>query len=111
MKAMSMFAAFALVLAVGSLHAEEKSETAEAEKEWTTGSTACAKCNYAKETEAKTCSPAIKVGDKFYLLKGEALKQEMPGCCGKKGEYIVKGKLSEDGKIIEVSQITEKKKE
>ena len=110
MKAISMFVALALVLAAGSLRAEDQAEKKEAEKEWT-GSTACAKCTFAKETEAKACSPALKVEEKVYLLKGEALKKEMPGCCGKKGEYTVKGKLSEDGKSIEVAQITEVKKE
>lgn len=105
-----MFIALALILAAGSLRGEEQAEKKEAEKEWT-GSTACAKCTFAKETEAKSCSPAIKVEEKVYLLKGAALKEEMPGCCGKTGDYTVKGKLSEDGKCIEVSQITEVKKE
>jgi hypothetical protein len=106
--AVTMFAAFVLMLAASSVRAEEtKAEKNEAIKEWS-GSTACAKCNFAKETEAKKCSPAIKVGEKVYLLTGEALKKEMPGCCGKEGEYTVKGKLSEDGKSIEVMEIKQK---
>lgn len=107
-KALTMFAAVILVFAAHSVRAEDsKAEKVEAPKEWS-GTTGCSKCKFAKETEAKACSAAIKVGEKVYLLKGEVLKKEMPGCCGKEGEYTVKDKLSEDEKSIEVAEIKKK---
>ena len=108
--ALALFTAVVLVFAASSTRAEDaKTEKSAPEQEWS-GSTACAKCSFAKESDAKKCSPAIKVGDKVYLLAGDALKKEMPGCCGKAGDYTVKGKLSDDGKTIEVTAITEKAK-
>jgi hypothetical protein len=105
-RAMMMCAAFVLMLAT-SARAEDAKTDKEAPKEWS-GSTGCAKCQFSKQTEAKECSPAIKVGETVYVLKGDALKKEMPGCCGKKGEYTVKGTLSEDKKSIEVTEIKSK---
>ena len=71
-----------------------------------TGETGCSKCQHGKETGATKCGSSIKVGDKFYVLTGPVLKKEMPGCCGEQGTYKVKGKLSTDGKSIEVTEIT-----
>lgn len=71
-----------------------------------TGPTGCTKCQYPKETGATKCGAALKVGDKVYELTGPVLKKEMPGCCGEIGTYKVKGKLSVDGKSIEVTEIT-----
>lgn len=106
--AFATLAAIVLMLAATSARAEDaKTGKVEAPKEWT-GSTGCAKCQFSKETDAKACSPAIKVGDTVYVLKGDALKKEMPGCCGKAGEYTVKGTLSEDKKSIEVAEIKAK---
>lgn len=73
-------------------------------KEWT-GQTACLKCQYNAETGATKCGAGIKVGEKVYALTGPVLKKEMPGCCGEQGTYKVKGKLSADGKSIEVTEI------
>lgn len=73
-----------------------------------TGETGCSKCQFNKETSATKCQAAIKVGDKVYALTGSVLKKEMPGCCGEQSK--VKGKLSADGKAIEVTEITDLKK-
>jgi|GEM_PF-4462327 len=81
---------------------------AEEEVKDLTGSTACLKCDYDKESGATKCVAGIKVGDKVYALTGPVLKKEMPGCCGTKGTYTVSGKLSKDGKAIEVSEIKKK---
>lgn len=70
------------------------------------GETGCTKCQYPKETGATKCGAAIKAGGKVYELTGPVLKKEMPGCCGEIGTYKVKGKLSADGKSIEVTEIT-----
>ncbi len=74
-------------------------------QEWT-GETACLKCSYSKESGATKCGAGIKVGDKVFALTGPVLKKEMPGCCGEQSTYKVKGKLSADGKSIEVTEIT-----
>ena len=71
-----------------------------------TGETGCSKCQFNKETGATKCGASIKVGAKVYELTGPVLKKEMPGCCGEEGTYKVKGKLSADGKSIEVTEIT-----
>lgn len=104
----TIFAATVLMFFSHSLWAEDtKPEKANESKEWT-GTTGCAKCKFEKETEAKACSAAIKVGENVYLLTGNALKEEMPGCCGKEGEYVVKGVLSTDSKSIEVKELKKK---
>ncbi len=71
-----------------------------------TGETGCSKCQFPKETGAAKCGASLKVGAKVYELTGPVLKKEMPGCCGEIGSYKVKGKLSADGKSIEVTEIT-----
>jgi len=78
--------------------------------EWT-ATVGCAKCNFAKETEAKECGVAAKVGDKTFVLKGDAVAKAFPkGCAKDGGEYVVKGKITADGKAIEVADISKKEK-
>lgn len=72
-----------------------------------TGETGCTKCQFNKETGATKCGASIKVGERVYQLTGPVLKKEMTGCCGEIGKYKVKGKLSADGKSIEVAEITQ----
>mgnify|MGYP001606618549 CR=1 FL=1 len=73
--------------------------------EWTV-TLGCAHCAYEKDTGATKCGAAGKTADgKVVLLTGEALK----GIKFKDGgNYTVKGKLSADGKTIEVSSIAKK---
>jgi hypothetical protein len=90
--------AMALVLTTG-VRADDKAG------EWTV-SIGCAHCSFEKETGAGKCAAAAKTADgKVVLLKGDAMK----GVKFKAGgDYTVKGKLSADGKTVEVSEIKAK---
>ncbi len=69
-----------------------------------TGTVGCAHCNYSKDTGATSCGSAIKVGEKVYTLKGDKVDHSFK----KGGDWTVKGKLSEDGKSIEVTEMKKK---
>ena len=69
-----------------------------------TGTVGCAHCNFSKDTGAASCGSALKVGDKVYTLKGDKVA---PGF-KKGGEWTVKGKISEDKKSIEVTEMKKK---
>jgi hypothetical protein len=90
--------ALALILASG-VRADDKAG------EWTV-SLGCAHCSFEKDTGATSCGAAGKTADgKVVVLKGDAVK----GVNFKKGgDYVVKGKISADGKSIEVSEIKPK---
>jgi hypothetical protein len=110
MKIALSYAAMLVVMCAAPVNAAEEKKDVKpaAELAEFAGTTGCAKCKFGKESGATACTASIKVGEKVYILKGEALTREMPGCCGKDGEYIVKGKIVEDGKAIEVSEIKKK---
>jgi hypothetical protein len=97
--------AMALILST-SVRAEEK-EAKEAKKdgEWT-GTLGCGHCAFSKETAAKGCCAAAKIGDKVYLLKGDKAPGEDVFYNG--GQYVIKGTISADGKSIEVTEIKKK---
>ena len=66
----------------------------------------CQKCAFEKDSGATECGPAGKTADgKVLILKGDAMK-DIKFKDG--GEYIVTGKLSADGKAIEVTEIKKK---
>lgn len=71
--------------------------------EWT-GTVGCQHCQFEKETGAADCGAALKVGEKVYTLKGEKVSKEFK----KGGEWTIKGKMADDGKSIEVSEMTRK---
>ncbi|HEY3320036.1 MAG TPA: hypothetical protein VGP72_06200 [Planctomycetota bacterium] len=98
-----LMASVTLSLVIASyVRADEKEAKA---GEWTV-TVGCAHCNYSKDTGAKSCAPAAKTADgKIVLLKGDALKDVK---YKEGGEYVVKGKISEDGKSIEVTEIKKK---
>ena len=68
------------------------------------GTLGCQHCDYEKTTGATDCGAALKVGGKVYVLKGEKVSKDFK----KGGEWTVKGKISEDGKSVEVSEMTKK---
>jgi hypothetical protein len=73
--------------------------------DWTV-TVGCQKCQFKESTGADACGAAAKTADgKVVVLKGDAVK-DLKFKDG--GEYVVKGKLSEDGKSIEVAEITKK---
>ncbi|HYF49762.1 MAG TPA: hypothetical protein VEJ63_10175 [Planctomycetota bacterium] len=92
--------ALALMLAT-SIRAEDK--PAAKEGEWT-ATVGCGHCNFEKDTKAKECCAAAKVGDKVFTLKGDKVTKEFK----KGGEYVIKGKISDDGKTIEVTEMKKK---
>jgi hypothetical protein len=97
MKRVLLFAVpFALALMLsGSVRADDFTVTV-----------GCQKCAFEKDSGATECGPACKTADgKVLLLKGDAVK-ELKFKDG--GEYIVTGKLSADGKTIEVTEIKKK---
>ena len=106
MKRMFLFVVpFALALVLTSaVRADDK------EGEWTV-TVGCQHCNFEKDTGAKECGAAAKTADgKIIVLKGEHVTKEFK----KGGEYVVKGKISADGKQIDVAEmkkIEAKKKE
>jgi hypothetical protein len=66
----------------------------------------CQKCNFKDDTKAEACGAACKTADgKVVLLKGDVVKDVK---FKEGGEYVVSGKLSEDGKSIEVKEIKKK---
>ena len=91
---------FALALMLSSaVRADDKEQTINV----TVG---CAHCNFEAATGAPSCGAAAKTADgKVLLLKGDAVK----GLEFKKGgDYTVVGKVSDDGKSIEVTTIKPK---
>lgn len=66
----------------------------------------CAHCNYEKDTKAESCAAAAKLADgKIVFLKGDAMKSVK---FREGGEYVVTGKMADDGKSIEVESIKKK---
>jgi uncharacterized protein YdeI (BOF family) len=56
------------------------------------------------DTKAETCAAAGKTADgKVINLTGNVAKEYKKG-----GDYVVKGKLSDDGKTIEVAEMKKK---
>lgn len=105
MKKFAMFAAaFALAFVVSS--SLKAAEEGEAKAESVTGTVGCGHCSYSKETGAKGCTAAIKVGEKVMTFaaaegasdevkaKVKAYKTEM------KGDWTLTGTVSksDDGK-------------
>jgi len=71
--------------------------------EWTL-TVGCASCDFGKDTKAEECCAAGKTADgKVLTLKGNVVKEWKKG-----GDYVVKGKLSDDGKTIEVAEMKKK---
>lgn len=68
------------------------------------GTIGCQHCDYEKSTGATECGAALKVGDKVYVLKGEKVSKDFK----KGGDWTVKGKISDDGKSVEVTEMTKK---
>lgn len=100
MKAFFFVVPFALAFVLSSaVRADDKAG------EWTV-TVGCAHCNFEKDTGAGSCAAAAKTADgKVVLLKGDAVK----GVKFKAGgDYTVKGKLSADGKTVEVTEIAKK---
>lgn len=72
--------------------------------EWTV-TVGCQHCNFSKESGATACGAAAKTADgKILILKGEHVTKEFK----KGGEYTVKGKISDDKKSIEVTEMKKK---
>ena len=92
--------ALALMLAT-SIRADDK--PAAKEGEWT-GTVGCGHCAYSKDTGATACCAAVKVADKVYTLKGDKVAKDYK----KGGEYVIKGKITDDGKAIEVTEMKKK---
>ncbi len=69
-----------------------------------TGTVGCAHCNFAKDTGATSCGSAVKVGDKVYTLKGDKVAPDFK----KGGEWVIKGKVDEEKKTIEVTTMAKK---
>jgi hypothetical protein len=90
--------ALALILSSG-VRADEK----EAKVEELTLTVGCGHCNFSKETGKTSCCAAGKAGEKVYLLTGNVAKEYKKG-----GEWIVKGKVSADGKSLEVVEMKKK---
>ena len=66
----------------------------------------CQKCNFKDATAAADCGAACKTGDgKVLVMTGDAVK-ELKFKDG--GTYIVKGKVSDDGKSVAVTEIKKK---
>lgn len=95
-KALFFVAPLALSLALFAARADEPGE-------WT-GTLGCQKCDFVKDTTAKECGAAAKVGDKVYILKGEKVSADFK----KGGEWTIKGKIVDEGKAIEVTEMTKK---
>lgn len=73
--------------------------------EWTV-TVGCQHCSF-KDAHATTCVPAAKTADgKILVLKGD--KVIAKEAYEKGGEYIVKGKIVDDGKAIEVTEMKKK---
>jgi hypothetical protein len=94
-RAMFMMVPFALALILSTARADDGV--------WT-GTVGCQHCNFDKETGATSCGAAAKVGDKVYTLKGDAVSKDFK----KGGEWTIKGKISADGKSIEVTSMEKK---
>lgn len=97
MKRVLFFAVpFALAFVLSSaVHADE----------WTV-TIGCQKCNFADDTKEAACGAACKTADgKVLKLKGDAVKEVK---FKEGGEYVVSGKIAEDGKSIEVAEIKKK---
>ena len=66
----------------------------------------CQKCTFKDATSATECGAAAKTADgKILLLTGDAVK-DLKFKDG--GTYILKGKISEDGKSVAVTEIKKK---
>ena len=96
-RAMFFAIPFALALVLTAARADESGE-------WT-GTVGCAHCNFSDATGATSCAAAAKVGDKVYVLKGANVAKEFK----KGGDWTIKGKISADGKSIEVTEMKIKK--
>jgi hypothetical protein len=87
---------FALAFVLSTVRADETVEL--------TGTVGCAHCNFEKDTGASHCAAAAKVGDKVYTLTGDKVDKNFK----KGGDWVIKGKISQDGKSIEVSEMQKK---
>jgi len=91
---------FALALMLsGNVRADDKATTVEV----TVG---CQHCTFSADTGAEHCGAACKTADgKVLLLKGDGVKGlDFKGG----GKYSVTGKVSADGKSIEVEKLEKK---
>jgi hypothetical protein len=71
--------------------------------EWTL-TVGCAHCDFGEDTKAEKCAAAGKTADgKIINLTGNVDKSWKKG-----GDFVVKGKLSDDGKTIEVAEMKKK---
>ncbi len=82
----------------GAQGAEEKAETGA----WT-GELGCAKCNFSKISNAKSCGSSLKVGEACYLIKAsdkggpDLTKKVSVGCNNPtKGQWKLEGKIVKD---------------
>lgn len=96
-RAMMFVVPFALALVLSAARADDTVGS------WT-GTVGCAHCNYSAETGADHCAAAAKVGDKVYTLKGDKVDKGFK----KGGDWVIKGKISADGKSIEVTEMAKK---
>ncbi|MCY3020129.1 MAG: hypothetical protein NTW87_14015 [Planctomycetota bacterium] len=73
MKKMAGLTAFAVVMfALAAVSARAEDAGAKEMK----GSAGCAMCQFAKDTKAEMCAPAVKVGDTVYTLKASEKADE-----------------------------------
>jgi uncharacterized protein YdeI (BOF family) len=95
--------AFVVSTAVRAEEGGEKKAAPAKAGEWTL-TIGCAHCNFGADTKAETCAAAGKTADgKVINLTGNVAKEYKKG-----GDYVVKGKLSDDGKTIEVAEMKKK---
>jgi len=95
--------AFAISSAVRAEDAGAKKDAAAKTGEWTL-TVGCAHCDFGADTKAEACAAAGKTADgKVIALKGNVDKSWKKG-----GDFVVKGKLSDDGKTIEVAEMKKK---
>src|SRR5579862_466033 len=94
-RAMFFAVPFALALVLTTARADDN--------QWT-GTVGCGHCDYSKDSGATECCPAFKVGDKVFLLKGDAVTKDYHNG----GQWTVKGTISADGKSITVTSMEKK---
>ena len=93
--------AFVVSTAVKAEDAGDKKDAKAGEWTLTVG---CAHCDFGADTKAENCAAAGKTTDgKIISLKGNVDKNWKKG-----GDFVVKGKLSDDGKTIEVAEMKKK---
>lgn len=120
---MKKFAMFAAALALAFVVSSSlKAAEGEAKAESVSGTVGCGHCSYSKETGAKACCAAIKVGDKvmtFAAAEGasDEVKAKVKGYKTEmKGDWTLTGtvKKGDDGKeslVVTDVKPAEKKEE